>query len=118
MRPMSTPPFHVDSQAGPIAGLSILTVKGAITTKSAEAFHEAFAASTAPKLIIDLTAVPSVDSLAVGTLVRAFIACHKSGRKLALVGLNHRIRNVLNITGVEPLFDIYNTLPEAQASLA
>jgi anti-sigma B factor antagonist len=115
---MNPTPFRVESHPGHTDGLSILSIRGAITTKSAEAFHEAFAASTAPKLVIDLTEVPSVDSLAVGTLVRAFIACHKSGRKLALVGLNHRIRNVLNITGVEPLFDIYATLPEAEASLA
>lgn len=115
---MDPTPFRVESHPGSTEGLSILSVKGAITTKTAEAFHDAFTTCTTPKMIIDLTEVPSVDSLAVGTLVRAFVACHKSGRKLALVGLNHRIRNVLNITGVEPLFDIYATLPEAEASLA
>jgi anti-sigma B factor antagonist len=112
------PPFRVETTPGSRDGLSILSVRGSITTKSAEAFHEAFNASTAPQVIIDLTEVPSVDSMAIGTLVRAFVACHKSGRKLALVGLNHRIRNVLNITGVEPLFDMYPTVKEAEAGLA
>jgi anti-sigma B factor antagonist len=107
----------VVAQPGTRSDLSILQLHGAITTKSADRFHEAFAASTAPKVIIDLTEVPSVDSMAIGTLVRAFVACHKSGRKLALVGLNHRIKNVLNITGVEPLFDTYSTVSEAEASL-
>jgi anti-anti-sigma factor len=53
--------------------------------------------------------------MAVGTLVRTFVSCHKSGRKLALVGLNHRVRNVLQITGIDPLFDIYATVAEAEA---
>jgi len=115
---VSPVPFSVDSHPGSRDGLCILSVKGAITTKSAEMFHEAFHAQSAPLVIIDLTEVPSVDSMAVGALVRAFVACHKSGRKLALVGLNHRIKNVLNITGVEPLFDMYATVSEAEASLS
>ena len=114
---MDPEPFQVTPRPGSRDGLSILHVKGAITTKTAEKFHEAFAASTSPKIIIDLTEVPSVDSMAIGALVRAFIACHKSGRKLALVGLNHRIRNVLSITGVELLFDTYATIREAESSL-
>ena len=99
------------------AGQNVLTVTGAITTTSAPAFQEAVAAANAPHLIIDMTAVPSIDSMAIGALVRVFVSCNKSGRKLALVGLNHRVQNTLRITGVEALFDTYATLPEAEAGL-
>jgi hypothetical protein len=34
------------------------------------------------------------------------------------VGLNHRVRNVLQITGVDPLFDIYAAVADAEASLS
>jgi len=57
-------------------------------------------------------------AMAVGALVRAFVSCHKSGRKLALVGLNHRVHNVLHLTGIAPLFDTYATVSEAEAGLA
>jgi anti-anti-sigma factor len=55
--------------------------------------------------------------MAVGTLVRAFVSCHKVGRKLVLVGLNYRVKNILQITGVDPLFEIYANISEAQGAL-
>ena len=71
----------------------------------------------APRLIVDLTEVPMMDSVAIGALVRAFVTCHKSGRKLALVGMNHRVDNVLRLTGIAPLFDTYATVAEAEQAL-
>lgn len=56
--------------------------------------------------------------MAVGALVRAYVSCSKSGRKLAFVGLNHRVRNVLQIVGVDPLFDTYPTISEAESALS
>jgi anti-sigma B factor antagonist len=110
--------FQVARRAGSGAGVDILTVKGPITHSTSSAFQEAVAAALGPRLIVDLTEMPSVDSLAVGALVRAFVSCNKSGRKLAFVGLNHRVRNVLKITGVEPLFDTYASVAEAEAGLS
>lgn len=95
----------------------ILSVSGAITSSTSAAFQDAVRAAIVPCLILDLTRVPSVDSVAVGALVRAFVSCHKSGRKLALVGLTHRVRNVLELTGVAPLFDTYSQVSEAENAL-
>jgi anti-anti-sigma factor len=64
-----------------------------------------------------VTAMPSLDSSAVGALVRAYVSCQKSGRRLALVGVSNRVKNVLQITGVAPLFDTYSTIAEAESSL-
>jgi len=89
-----------------------------MTSASATVFVEAIAAVASPRLILDMTDVPFVDSMAVGSLVRAFVACHKSGRKLALVGLGHRVQNVMHLTGIGPLFDVYATVTEAEAALA
>jgi anti-sigma B factor antagonist len=114
---MAPEAFDVGRHTGSNPDVHVLTVKGAITYASSPAFHDAIAATTAPRLIIDLSAVPAVDSMAVGALVRTFVSCHRAGRKLALVGLNHRVRNVLEITGVDPLFDTYATLAEAEAAL-
>lgn len=97
---------------------TILTLKGPMTSASAAAFVEAIAAVASPRLILDMTDVPFVDSMAVGSLVRAFVACHKNGRKLALVGLGHRVQNVMHLTGIGPLFDVYGTVAEAEAALS
>jgi anti-sigma B factor antagonist len=118
MRAMPNEPFCVVQQASKHEGQSILLLKGAFTSASSGAFNEAVAATDSPRVIVDMTDVPLVDSMAVGSLVRAFVSCHKSGRKLALVGLNHRVHNVLHLTGVAPLFDTYATMAEAEASLS
>ena len=113
---MPVQPFEVSQRTGSLATVQIISVKGAITFATSPAFQDAIAA-TAPRLIIDLTEVSSVDSMAVGTLVRAFVSCHKAGRKLVLVGLNYRVKNILQITGVDPLFEIYANISEAQGAL-
>jgi anti-sigma B factor antagonist len=118
MRRMSAGSLQVAGRTGMRPSVHILGVKGALTHASAPALQEAVGNVTTPGLILDLSEVPSVDSMAVGALVRVYVACAKSGRKLAFVGLNHRVRNVLQIVGVDPLFDTYPTISEAEAALS
>jgi anti-sigma B factor antagonist len=113
---MSGEPFQVTSRAGASEDVRILVLRGAISLSQSAMFQEAVANATAPRLILDLTDVPSLDSMAVGALVRSFVTCNKAGRKLALVGLSHRVRNILQLTGVDPLFEIYATVADAEQS--
>lgn len=115
---MSTGSFQIQQRAGAKPSVHILGVKGAITHATSAALQEAVSGVTAEGLIIDLSEVPSLDSMAIGVLVRAHVHCAKAGRKLALVGLNHRVRNVLQIVGVDPLFETYPTVPEAEFALS
>jgi anti-anti-sigma factor len=117
MRAMPHESFRVETHPSKHPGQSILILAGPFTSASSGAFTDAVAATDSPRVIVDMTSVPLVDSMAVGSLVRAFVSCHKSGRKLALVGLNHRVHNVLHLTGVAPLFDTYTTVAEAEAGL-
>ena len=117
MRAMPAQPFEVSQRQGSLATVQIISVKGAITFASSPAFQDALTAATAPRLIVDFTEVSSLDSMAIGTLVRAFVSCHKAGRKLVLVGLNYRVKNILQITGVDPLFEIYASIADAQGAL-
>lgn len=117
MRAMSSQNFAINSSPGSKPDVHILAATGAITSSTSAAFQEAVSKVTARYLILDFTGVPSVDSMAVGALVRAFVWCNKSGRRLALVGLNRRVRNVLELTGIDPLFDTYPTVVEAEQNL-
>ncbi len=110
------PEIQIAKHAGSKPGIEILSVKGPLNHASSPIFQDAVAAVASPRLIVDLTEMPSVDSMAVGALVRAFVSCNKSGRKLAFVGMNHRVKNVLEITGVAPLFETFATIPEAEGA--
>ena len=114
---MAIEPFRVLTTPGSREGLHILVLKGAFTSSSSPVFNDAVVAVAAPRLIVDLSEVPMMDSMAIGALVRAFVSCHKSGSKLALAGMNHRVQNVLHLTGIAPLFDSYDTVAQAEEAL-
>jgi len=65
-------------------------------------------------LILDFAAVPLVDSAGIGALVGAYVSRQKDDRRLALVGVNQRIHNALEVTRVESLFRFYNSVAEAE----
>ena len=114
---MDAASFRVADQAGSSVDVRILAVYGAITNDSLGAFQAAVTESNQPRLIIDMTGVPHVDSMAIGGLVRAYVACQKAGRRLALTGLNHRVKNVLALTGVEALFEVYPSVSLAEEAM-
>ncbi len=118
MRAMPNEPFRILGQANTEKGVHVLTARGAITFESSSALVDAALGVTERRLIIDLTDVPSVDSMAVGALVRTYVHCQKTGRRLAFVGMNPRVKSVLRLTGVDPLFDLYASVAEAEAALA
>ena len=117
MPAMEPEPFRVFALAVTHEGQQVLEVKGALTSSASAAFNDAVLAVKTSNLILELSGVTMVDSVAVGALVRAFVSCNKSGRKLALVGMNHRVQNVLHITGIAPLFDTYETVAQAEAAI-
>lgn len=104
---------RVDSRAG----LHVLKVSGPIKYGSLEPLQAAIQAASAHALILDLAAVPYMDSSAVGVLVQAYVSCRKSQRKLALVGMSDRVRNVLHLASVDILFTTFDTMPEAEEAL-
>jgi anti-sigma B factor antagonist len=115
---MQTGKLNVEGRTGAHPGQHVLSVRGTITLETVVQFQDAVRASaTDPSLIIDLTEVSYVDSSALGAFVQAYVSCAKSGRRLALVGPNHRVRTVFRLTSLDILFPTYATLPEAEAAL-
>jgi anti-anti-sigma factor len=68
-------------------------------------------------LILDLTEVPYVDSAALGVLVQTYVSRQKKHQRLALVGLSHRVSSVIKLSVLEPLFQTYAAIAEAEAAL-
>jgi anti-sigma B factor antagonist len=98
--------------------VQVLAISGAIRYGAMDSLHEAIQGAKEPALILDMSGVPYMDSTAVGALVRVYITCHRSGRKLALVGMNGRVANILRLVGVDILFNSFESLPQAEAAVA
>jgi len=87
-----------------------------MTTLSA--FDDAVRADRTRSLIIDLTAVPYMDSAGIGALVAAYVSSHSRKGNLALVGANERVRNSLRVAWVEQLFRFFDSVSAAEQASA
>lgn len=102
--------------------VTILDLKGKITIGAAEealrdAVHRVLGAG-AQKLLLNLKDVTTIDSSGVGELVSSYTSATNRGAKIKLANLPPKINDILTITQLITVFDVYDTEDEAVASFA
>lgn len=68
-----------------------------------------------PKIVVNLAAVPYMDSSGVASLVKVLSRARKIGSVLHLVGLTPRVKSLFEITRLDSVFSIRATEAEALA---
>lgn len=101
-------------------GVTILDLKGKITigvgdVALRDAIHEALSAG-AKKLLINLDEVTTIDSSGVGELVSSYTTVTNRGGKLKLANLPPKVADILQITQLITVFDVYEDEDEALRS--
>jgi anti-sigma B factor antagonist len=76
-------------------------------------FQDAVRADGAPTLILDVSAVPFVDSVGLGAIVGAYVSRQKDGRTLALVGVGERVEATLRLSNLVHYFPMFPTIEAA-----
>ncbi len=104
---------HVD-------GVTILDVSGRITLGEGgvtlrDAIHSALATGT-KKLILDMGGVTYMDSSGVGELTGAFMSAKNKECEFKLLNLTKKLDDLMQITKLATIFDIYTDEKEAIAS--
>lgn len=103
-------------------GIVILVPNGRIVGSSAselrktivpqiEALHE-------PRILINLENVHKLDSIALGVLVEAHIVAIKKKGRIGIVHLGKHIRNVIVITRLIHLFEVFDSEDMAVSALS
>lgn len=64
-------------------------------------------------MVLDLSRVPYVDSCGLGTMVQAYVSAHRLGGSVKLWNITPRVRQLLTITRLLTVFEIYQ--PEVRA---
>lgn len=105
---MSSEPLEVDH-----LDRGVLSFRGPLTMENVSPFMNAVRRETAPTMILDLSGVPYLDSSGLGSLVSACTSCVKSGRRMALTGVNKRVLKVFEITKTDNVFLMFPTLADA-----
>jgi anti-sigma B factor antagonist len=68
-------------------------------------------------VVLDLTGVPFMDSSALGTLVVTFKALREGGGRLCLAGVQEPVRALLELTSVDTVIDVYDSVAAAERGL-
>jgi anti-sigma B factor antagonist len=68
------------------------------------------------KILLNLGKVGYIDSSGIGELVSSFTAVNKEGGTLKLLNLTQKIQDLLAITKLLTVFDVYDEEPTALAS--
>lgn len=101
----------------PREGLHILKLTGPFTLPDVFDFQSLVREDSAPVTLIDLSAVPYMDSAALGSLLGFHVSCQRESRRYALVGVADRIKTLFRVAGVDGLLALYPTAAEAESAL-
>jgi anti-sigma B factor antagonist len=102
--------------------VKVVELKGKITIGAGdlqmrEAIHNVVGAG-AKKILIDMKDVQTIDSSGVGELVGCYTTATHKGAKLKLANLPPKINDVLTVTQLITVFDVYDSEAEALKSFA
>lgn len=102
--------------------VTILDIKGKITIGAGDealraAVHNALSGGS-QKVLLNLQGVTTIDSSGVGELVSSYTSATNRGAKIKLANLPAKIQDILTITQLITVFDVYDSEDEGVASFA
>lgn len=68
------------------------------------------------QIVLNLSAVSHIDSGGLGTLVGLYSSARAAGADIKLTGLGQRIRDVLQVTKLVTVFEVYDSDQQALAA--
>jgi anti-sigma B factor antagonist len=96
-------------------GTQVLTLDGPFTLGNMFKLQADMRTLKPDCLILDMTAVPYMDSAGLGVIMNYFVSAQGAGRKFFVVGVNERIRALLEMTKVDTVLKLCDTIEAAQA---
>ncbi len=105
-----------------VDGVAVVALDGRIVLgEESNALREAvknLIAAGKKKVVLNMANITFIDSAGLGTLVAAHHSAKSQGAALKLAHLGAKFQEVLQITKLLTVFDVYNTEAEAVSSFA
>jgi anti-sigma B factor antagonist len=109
-------PLTIDRKEGKNPGTRIFCLTGPLTLRNLFEFQtELRSAAPGPLTIIDLTAVPYMDSAGMGLVMNHYVRCQTKGTKLIVAGANNRVLDLFKVTKVDTVLPLVSTIEAAEA---
>jgi len=103
-----------------VSGVMVLDLRGRIVLgEESEAFRERIkrlVEEGRTRIILNLADLSYLDSVGLSSLVASYTSARKQGGDLKLLQLTKKIHNLLQITRLSTVFEIYDTLEDAVRS--
>ena len=96
-------------------GMVILTLDGPFTLGNMFKLQSDLRALTPPCLIMDVSSVPYMDSAGLGVMMNYFVSAQSHGRKFFVTGVSDRLRALLEMTKVDNVLQICDSVEAAEA---
>ena len=100
--------------------VTILKIEGAIKSGDeydlAEKMEKYIKPNSAPKFIVDMKKVPFINSAALGLFLNIFKHVDYLKGRMVFAALNSDVENLMEITKLTSIFEIYKTIDEALES--
>lgn len=114
--------MSVKLTARQVGDVTVIDAAGRITLgEGASAFRDMLrdlAAKGDKKLLLNLSEVSYIDSSGIGEMVSGFTTITNHGGHLKLVGLSKRVKDLLQITKLYTVFEVYDDEAAAIRSFA
>ena len=96
-----------------VDGVSVVGLNGRIVLgEESGAMREAvkgLMAAGKKKIVLDMSNVTYIDSAGLGILVAAYVSAKNQGASIRLCALGHKFHEVLQITRLLTIFEVYDT---------
>ena len=109
--------FHIEI-AQSSSGARILRIYGPLTLNTLFEFQNESRKDTSTGLMLDLTAVPYMDSAGLGSILGVFASCQRTGRGFALTGAADRIVTLFKVARVDTILPVFATPEAAEQTMA
>ena len=100
-----------------VSDVTVLDLKGKMTLGEGDELLKdkinSLLAAGKKKLLLNLEAVPYIDSAGLGEVVRTYTTVSRQGGSLKLLNLTKRIEDLLSITKLLTVFDTFDSEQEA-----
>jgi anti-anti-sigma factor len=100
------------------AGVQVMRLKGPLVLGGSFEFQDLARSLAGSPLVVDLSAVPYMDSAGLGSVLSIMASCQRKGMGFAVAGVAERIQTLFSVTRVDNLIPSFPTVGEAEAHAA
>jgi anti-anti-sigma factor len=111
----SDAPLYVDVADGKSSDTKVFRITGPITLRNLFGLQGELRKGGVPKIsVLDLSAVPYMDSAGMGAVINYYTHCGNKGGRMIVAGVSKRVLELFKLTKVDTIIPIVASVADAE----